>query len=112
MKNLIILFLLISISISCFAEKSINNPNLFMDKIEFFYIDSNPTVAKEIIKEVVDFNYIDNLGGVITAFAREYPNEIVKWISDNHIKFEEHPSVINALETVCELKFLDDSPQH
>jgi len=89
--------LLIPISISCFAEKSINNPNLFMDKIEFFYIDSNPTVAKEIIKEAADFNWIENISGVIAAFAREYPKEIVKWISDNHIKFEEHPSMINAL---------------
>ena len=95
--KLIVIFLILSTA--CFSEQEEKNfrYQLLQEKIEFFYLDPTPTTAKEIIQKAKDLNRIDSLLGVVTAFARYYPKEIVTWIKETEINFEQHPHLIDAL---------------
>ncbi|NGX51270.1 MAG: hypothetical protein K1060chlam2_01135 [Chlamydiae bacterium] len=96
MNALKALLLLVFTFTSCFAGNIKDHP-LLIDKIEFYYVNPSPKAAKQIIKEASDLSCIDYLSGVITALAKKYPKEIVKWITDSGVKFEEHPVLIHSL---------------
>ena len=89
-------FLLIIASVACFAETD-KKDQLLLEKIEFFYLDSNPITAQQIIKDSLDLKCIDNFFYFFVALAKEHPKEVIKWLADAQVKFEQHPALIEAL---------------
>lgn len=97
-KSTVFVFLVI-FSTACFAEETQKDfrPQFLREKIEFFYLDPNPTAAKEIIQDAKNLRWLEGFPGVFTAFARHYPNEIVNWAQQAEVSFEQHPHLIEAL---------------
>lgn len=94
-----IVVLFVVFSTVCFAEQASKDfsHQFLMQKVEFFYLNPTPTIAKEIIKESKDLNCLDGFLGIFTAFARYYPQEIVHWLEEAEISFEQQPHLIEAL---------------
>lgn len=96
MKIYKIAFFLIIISITCFAQID-RKEHLLIEKAEFFYLDSDPDIAKQIIKESLELKCIDKAFFFFVALAKEYPKEMIKWLTEAQVKFEQYPSLIHAL---------------
>lgn len=91
-----IAFFLIVASVVCFAETD-KQGQLLTEKMEFFYLDPNPTIVKQIIKESLALKCIDNFFYLFVALAKEHPKEVIKWLTEAQVKFEQHPVLIHAL---------------
>jgi len=66
------------------------------DKMEYFYMDPQESIAKEIISDLNNLKVIDNYYYIITPLAEKYPDKILQWLNEANIDIHD-----NFVITVC-----------
>jgi hypothetical protein len=90
-------FMLISILGFAQSKQKDLNTQPLSEKIEFFYLNHEPLIAKQIIREIADLNALDNYFYFFVALAKEHPKQLIEWFSEAQVSIEKHPKLIHAL---------------
>lgn len=79
-----------------FAYENLNEE--IPEKIEFFYVDPNPTLAEEIIQEITHQDKLREYFFFFAALAKQHPHQIISWLSKANVDIKKNPSILKALQ--------------
>lgn len=66
-------------------------------KMDYFYMDPQESIAKEIILELSQLENLDNFCIAFSVLAAKYPDKILKWVDEAKIDFHKHSILLTSL---------------